>query len=135
VFQTEMVGSLLIIGVVAGVWLTAWLVWFALAYIFGKDQAPDVDDGMPPPWEMEIEQRMREECEAMGTNAAAIRESNRKTQLEVVRLQLEAYRTKRGRYPERLELLDIDRALICDGEGKPLGYDPTKEGKVWFAKS
>jgi hypothetical protein len=122
------------IGIVVGVWLTASLVWFALAYIFGKDQPPDVDDGLSPPWKMEIEQRLGEESEAISANAAAIQESNCKTQLEMVRLQLEAYRTEHGRYPERLELLDIERALICNSDGKPLGYDPIKDEKVWFVK-
>jgi hypothetical protein len=129
------VESLHIIGIVVGVWLAACLVWFALAYIFGKDQPPDVDDGLSPPWEMEIEQRFRVESEAVSANAAAIQESNRKMQLEAVRLQLEAYRTQCGSYPERLELLDIERALICDSDGKPLGYDPAKDEKVWIVKS
>jgi hypothetical protein len=40
--------------VVLGVWFTACLAFFALAYLFGKDQPADVDDGIPPPWEDEI---------------------------------------------------------------------------------
>jgi hypothetical protein len=43
-----------IIWVVLGVWLTACLAYMALAYLFGKDQPPDVDDGMPAPWEDEL---------------------------------------------------------------------------------